>query len=51
MLNGYPPEYAIGIAVLIMLPLLAWIEAVFVSIISILAVIGIIILIWEWIKK
>lgn len=41
----------IGIAVLIMLPLLAWIEAVFVSIISILGVIGIIILIWEWIKK
>ncbi|MCR8912098.1 hypothetical protein NW211_08805 [Barnesiella sp. ET7] len=41
----------IGIAVLIMLPLLAWIEAILVSIISILAVLGIIILIWGWIKK
>lgn len=41
----------IGIAVLIMLPLLSWIEAIVVSIISVLAVLGVIILIWELIRK
>lgn len=45
----------IGIAIIIMLPLLAWIEAVFVSVYSILAVMAIIIfiiiLIWEWVKS
>lgn len=41
----------IGISIIIMLPLLAWVEAVTVSIISLLAIVAIIFLIWKWITK
>ena len=41
----------IGIGIIIMLPLLAWIEAIVVFLISILAIAGAIYLIWEWITK
>ncbi len=41
----------IGIGIIIMLPLLAWIEAVTVSIINILAIVAIVFLIYEWIKN
>ena len=41
----------IGIGVIIMLPLLAWIEAITVSLISIVTIVGVIYLIWQWITK
>ena len=41
----------IGIGVIIMLPLLAWIEAVIVFLISILAIAGAVYLIWKWISS
>lgn len=41
----------IGISVIIMLPLLAWIEAIVVSIIGILFFVAIIFLIYNWITK
>lgn len=41
----------IGISVIIMLPLLAWIEAIIVSIIGILFFVAIIFLIYNWITK
>ncbi len=41
----------IGIAIIIMLPLLAWIEAIAVSIISILAIVAIVFIIYKEITK
>lgn len=41
----------IGVGIIIMLPLLAWIEAIVVSVISILAIVAIVYFIWEWITK
>ena len=41
----------VGVSAIIMLPLLAWIEAATVSIITLLSILAILFLIWESIKK